>query len=83
MIPTITARQVQRGFQDFLVLLQNYKRVSLIYKGEKIAEITSTFPQTKKQNFKKALKRLAGEKESPVNLNYKKIYRKLLEKKHL
>ncbi len=83
MIPTITARQIQRSFQDFLALLQNYKRVSLIYKGEKIAEITSTSPQAKKQNLKKALKKLAGEKESPANLNYKKIYRKLLEKKHL
>ncbi len=34
MIPTVTARQVQRNFQSVLALLQNYKRVSLIYKGK-------------------------------------------------
>ena len=83
MIPAITARQIQRDFQNFLALLHNYKRVSLIYKGEKIAEITSTSHQAKKQNLKKALKKLAGEKEFPANLNYKKTYRRLLEKKYL
>ncbi len=82
MIPTITARQIQRDFQSFLTLLQNYKRVSLIYKGEKIAEITSSFEKEKKQNLKKTLRGLVGKKESPANLNYKKTYYKLLEEKY-
>ena len=82
MLPTITARQIQRDFQSFLTLLRNYKRISLIYKGEKIAEITSSFEKARKQNLKKALKQLIGKKELPASLNYKKTYHKLLEKKY-
>ena len=79
---TITARQIQREFPEFLRQLKNYKKVILSYKGAKLAVISLLKP-TRKSKLKAALAKLVPSKPLvSKNFNYKQEYQNYLSKKY-